>query len=168
MDVPTESIREGLIALLPRLRRFGRALAHQQDDADDLVQVAIERALRHARQWKPGTRLDLWVMGIMRNAWIDELRSRKRRRELFAPAEAGEQVGASTMKDITANLDIQEAMVRLPEDQRMAIALVLVEGFSYSEAAELLEIPIGTLTSRLARGRAALQGYLGDSRGFEE
>jgi RNA polymerase sigma-70 factor, ECF subfamily len=168
MDIPADPIREGLIALLPRLRRFGRVLAHQQDDADDLVQVAIERALRHARQWQPGTRLDLWVMGIMRNAWIDELRGRKRRRDLFVPAEAGEQVGANPMKGVTATLDVQEAMARLPEDQRMAIALVLVEGFSYREAAELLEIPIGTLTSRLARGRTALQAYLGDPRECEE
>jgi RNA polymerase sigma-70 factor, ECF subfamily len=168
MDIPADPIREGLIALLPRLRRFGRVLAHQQDDADDLVQVAIERALRHARQWQPGTRLDLWVMGIMRNAWIDELRGRKRQRALFAPAEAGEQVGANTMKSVTTALDVEEAMARLPEDQRMAIALVLVEGFSYREAAELLEIPIGTLTSRLARGRATLQAYLGDPRECEE
>lgn len=164
MDIPANPIRDGLVALLPRLRRFGRALTRNQDDADDLVQIAIERGLRNAAQWQPGTRLDRWIIGIMRNAWIDELRSRQRNRALFAPEEAGEHVGETPMMAVAETLDIREAIARLPEDQRIAIALVLVEGFSYREASELLEIPIGTLTSRLARGRAALQAYLGDAQ----
>jgi RNA polymerase sigma-70 factor, ECF subfamily len=158
---PVDSIRDELIALLPRLRRFGRALTRNQDDADDLVQVAIERGLRHAGQWQPGTRVDHWIIGIMRNAWIDELRSRKRRGALFAPEEAGEQVGETPMQTLTDAIDIQEAVAQLPEDQRIVIALVLVEGWSYREAADMLEIPMGTLTSRLARGRSALQALLG-------
>jgi RNA polymerase sigma-70 factor, ECF subfamily len=158
---PVDSIRDELIALLPRLRRFGRALTRNQDDADDLVQVAIERGLRHAGQWQPGTRVDHWIIGIMRNAWIDELRSRKRRGALFAPEEAGEQVGETPMQALTEAIDIQEAVAQLPEDQRIVIALVLVEGWSYREAADMLEIPMGTLTSRLARGRSALQALLG-------
>jgi RNA polymerase sigma-70 factor, ECF subfamily len=158
------SIREELVALLPRLRRFGRALTRNQDDADDLVQVAIERGLRHAGQWQPGTRLDHWIIGIMRNAWIDELRSRKRRSAMFVSAEAGEHIGETPMQALTETLDIQEAVARLPEEQRIVIALVLVEGFSYREAAELLEIPMGTLTSRLARGRDALQALLANGQ----
>jgi RNA polymerase sigma-70 factor, ECF subfamily len=149
---------------LPRLRRFGRALTRNQDDADDLVQVAIERGLRHMGQWQPGTRVDHWVIGIMRNAWIDELRSRKRRSAMFVSAEAGEHIGETPMQALTETLDIQEAVASLPEEQRIVIALVLVEGFSYREAAELLEIPMGTLTSRLARGRNALQALLANGQ----
>jgi RNA polymerase sigma-70 factor, ECF subfamily len=160
MNNPVDSIREGLVALLPRLRRFGRVLTRNQDDADDLVQLAIERALRRTDQWQPGTRLDHWMIGIMRNAWIDEIRARKRRSALFAPEEAGEHVGETPMQGVAEALDIQDAVARLPEEQRIVIALVLVEGFSYKEAAELLDIPIGTLTSRLARGRTALQALL--------
>jgi RNA polymerase sigma-70 factor (ECF subfamily) len=156
-----DSIRDVLAELLPRLRRFGRALTRNQDDADDLVQNAIERALRHADQWQPGSRVDYWIIGIMRNAWTDEIRARKRRGAVFAPEEAGEHIGETPMQALTVTLDIQDAVYRLPEDQRIAVALVLVEGFSYREAADLLEIPIGTLTSRLARGRTALQTLLG-------
>jgi RNA polymerase sigma-70 factor (ECF subfamily) len=160
MNNPVDAVREGLVELLPRLRRFGRALARQPQDADDLVQVAVERALRHARQWQPGSRLDHWMFGIMRNAWLDELRARKRRGALFAPEEAGEQVGTTPMKGVNQMLDVQDAMARLPEEQRSAVALVLVEGFSYREAADCLQVPIGTLTSRLARGRTTLQEFL--------
>ena len=160
MKIPADSIRDGLVALLPRLRRFGRALTRNQDDADDLVQLSIERALRRTEQWQPGSRLDHWVIGIMRNAWIDEIRASKRRSALFAPEEAGEHVGETPMHSLSERLDIQEAVSRLPEEQRIVIALVLVEGFSYREAADLLEIPIGTLTSRLARARTALQALL--------
>jgi RNA polymerase sigma-70 factor, ECF subfamily len=160
MNNPVDSIRDGLVALLPRLRRFGRALTRNQDDADDLVQLSIERALRHTDQWQPGSRLDHWMIGIMRNAWIDEIRSRKRRSALFAPEEAGEHIGETPMQAVAERLEIQDAVSRLPEDQRIVIALVLVEGLTYREAADLLDIPIGTLTSRLARGRAALQALL--------
>jgi RNA polymerase sigma-70 factor, ECF subfamily len=157
---PAEPLRKALVELLPRLRRFGRALTRNQDDADDLVQIALERALRNADQWRPDSRLDAWIFGIVRNAWIDEIRARQRRGALFAPEEAGEHVGESTMQSFTESLAIQDAVSSLPEEQRIVIALVLVEGFSYREAAELLEIPIGTLTSRLARARSALHALL--------
>src|SRR4029453_779307 len=84
--------QEQLIALLPRLRRFARTLARNPHDADDLVQLAVERALTRLDQWQPGTRLDSWMFGIMKNAWIDEVRSRQRRDRVLAPAELGESV----------------------------------------------------------------------------
>jgi RNA polymerase sigma-70 factor, ECF subfamily len=100
----------------------------------------------------------------MRNAWIDEIRSRGRRNRLFAPEEADENVGDDSAEAQVRMLAVQTAMASLPEEQRLAVALVLVEGLSYREAADVLEIPIGTLTSRLARGREALQRQLaGDS-----
>jgi RNA polymerase sigma-70 factor (ECF subfamily) len=155
--------RDELVALLPRLRRFARLVAGQREDADDLVQVAIERALTRGDQWQPGTRLDSWMFRIMKNAWIDEVRARARRNALFAPEEAGEHVGTAGDPHVD-RLAVEKALSRLSEDQRLAIGLVLVEGLAYKEAAEVLDIPIGTLTSRIARGREALQALLGDAR----
>ena len=158
----TDAFRAELAALLPRLRRFGRVITRHVADADDLVQVAVEKALTHAGQWRPGSRMDSWMFGIMKNAWIDELRARRRRDRVHAPEEAGATVGDSSAAARDIALSVEAAMEQLPEEQRMAIALVLVEGLSYKDAAAALDIPIGTLTSRLARGRETLQALLGD------
>jgi RNA polymerase sigma-70 factor (ECF subfamily) len=158
-----EQIRRQIIELLPRLRRFARTIARNVHDADDLVQIAIERALMRYEQWRPDSRFDSWMFGILRNAWIDEVRSRGRRGRLFAPEEAGENVGDGADDAQVRLLSVQAALAKLPEDQRLAVALVLIEGLSYKEAADVLEVPIGTLTSRLARGREALQASLGDA-----
>jgi RNA polymerase sigma-70 factor, ECF subfamily len=158
-------LRDELSTLLPRLRRFARALTHHREDADDLVQQAVERALLHADQWAPGTRLDSWLYRIMKNAWIDEVRARGRRGALLLPEEAGEHVGVTPMDAHTDAMAVQQAMARLNEDQRLVVALVLVEGLPYKEAAAVLDIPIGTLTSRLARAREALQALLGGVQG---
>ena len=163
MTVPLEQIREHLIALLPRLRRFARTMTRNVADADDLVQIATERALLRYEQWRPESRFESWMFGIMRNAWIDEVRARARRSELFAPEELGENVGAATSEAQVRLLSVQKALAALPDEQRLAVALVLIEGLSYKEAADVLDVPIGTLTSRLARGRDALQALLGDS-----
>jgi RNA polymerase sigma factor (sigma-70 family) len=163
MAASGEPVRRELIALLPRLRRFARALTRNPDEADDLVQNAVERALKSLDSWTPGTRLDSWMFRIMKNSWIDEVRSKAVRSKVFAPEEAGETVGADGAAAMELHLDAQAvraAMEDLPDEQRLAVALVLVEGFSYREAAELLDVPIGTLTSRLARGRAALEARL--------
>ena len=160
-----DEIRAQLAELLPRLRRFARVITRNVADADDLVQVAVEKALNRAAQWRPGSRLDSWMFGIMKNAWIDEIRARRRRERVHAPEEAGATVGDSSAAARDIALSVQAAMGRLPEEQRMAIALVLVEGQSYKDAADSLGIPIGTLTSRLARGREALQALLGGNGG---
>lgn len=160
-----DDVRAQLAELLPRLRRFARVITRNVADADDLVQVAIEKALTHADSWRPGSRMDSWMFGIMKNAWIDELRARRRRERVHAPEEAGATVGDRSALSRDIALSVQAAMSRLPEEQRMAIALVLVEGMPYKDAAESLGIPIGTLTSRLARGREALQVLLGRDGG---
>ena len=155
-----------MVELLPRLRRLGRVLARAPADADDLVQLTVERALARRAQWRAGTRLDSWMFRIMKNAWIDESRARARRGEVFAPEEEGERAGADGAAAMEARLtarEVESAMARLPPDQRIAVALVLVEGFSYQEAAEVLQIPPGTLTSRLVRGRAALMAQIGEA-----
>lgn len=148
-----------ILALLPRLRRFARSLARNDPDADDLCQLAIERALKARDQWREGTRLDSWMYRIMRNIWIDEARARARRAQTFAPEEDGIDVGDDGHEVIERNVAVSEvdrAMARLPDEQREVIALVLVEGLAYKEAADILDIPMGTLTSRLVRGRQAL------------
>jgi RNA polymerase sigma-70 factor (ECF subfamily) len=164
MTDPHETLRQELVALLPRLRRFARTLTRHREDADDLVQRAVERALPRLGQWQPGTRLDSWMFTIVKNAWIDELRARGRHDAVFLPEEAGENVGQAAgdwpSQRHDQRLDVQRAMAQLNPDQRLVVGLVLVEGLPYKEAAAVLDIPIGTLTSRLARAREALQALL--------
>lgn len=167
MNTPgtSKSVQDQIVSLLPRLRRFARNLTRDAHDADDVVQIALERALARLDQWRSDARLDSWMFKIVRNAWIDELRSRGRRARVFVAAEAGEHVGEALMDREADLLSVHSAMARLADDQRAAISLVLVEGLPYKEAADVLDIPIGTLTSRLARGRAALQAMLDPPEG---
>ncbi len=162
MSDTSEEIGERIALLLPRLRRFARSLSRNQHDADDLVQTAVERAWRHLDQLRPGANLASWVFGIMKNAWLDNLRARRRRSEVALPEDSGEHPAVSPVDSNTEMWSVSEAMSKLPEEQRLAVALVLVEGMSYKEASAVLEIPMGTLTSRLARGRTALAAELTD------
>lgn len=151
-----------IAALLPRLRRFARTITYNREDADDLVQVAVERALQRSAQWEAGTRLDSWIFRIMKNAWIDEIRTRMRRDHMFVSEEQGEHVGDDYAEVHQQRMAIEKAISLLSDDHRIVIGLVLVDGLPYKEAAGVLEIPMGTLTSRLARAREALQGLLSD------
>jgi RNA polymerase sigma-70 factor, ECF subfamily len=155
-------LSEELVTLLPRLRRFARALSRNPHDADDLLQLAIERALTRAEQLRDDAPMANWMFGIVRHAWIDELRARARGARVFVPELEGQQVADARQSADVELLSVQDAMARLPEEQRVAVALVLIEGLSYKEAAHVMEVPIGTLTSRLARGREALQAMLGE------
>jgi RNA polymerase sigma-70 factor (ECF subfamily) len=164
MDQPS-SFEGQLAALLPRLRRFAHALSRNFADADDLTQATIERALRSREQWQPGTRLDSWSYRIMRNLWIDTARARSRRSTHEAPEEEGFNVGEDPRGAMDAALDMQKimlAMSRLPDEQREVVALILVEGFGYREVSEMLGLPIGTVSSRLVRGRTALLAMVGE------
>ena len=160
MTQSAQTIREGLIELLPRLRRFARTLTGNAHDADDLVQLAVERALSRSEQWRADSRLDSWMFGILRNAWIDEVRTRQRRERVFAPEAAGLNVSGPGSGTEVEALAVQAALQSLPEDQRSVVSLVLIEGLSYKEAAVAMQVPIGTLTSRLARARETLQAIL--------
>ena len=127
--------------------------------------MTAERALLARDQWQPGTRLDSWLFRIMRNLWIDTTRSRGRKAVFEAPPEMGEAIGFDPRPGIEAAIDLGTAMAamnRLPDDQREVVALILVEGLGYRETAELLELPIGTVSSRLVRGRTALLAMLGE------
>ena len=152
----------GITELLPRLRRFAAGLARNPADADDLCQAAVERALNSRQQWQEGTRLDSWMYRIMRNMWIDEARARTRRGKTFVDEEAGLSVGMPGAQQSAVELTmVDRALQTLPDEQREAVLLVLVEGYKYAEAAEIIGCPIGTLTSRLLRGREALMIKLG-------
>ena len=155
----TEEVRNGLVELLPRLRRFAYALSGSPDQGDDLVQESCARALAHPEQYKSGTRLDSWMYTIIRNIWFDQLRASKVRGFMMDLDAAPEPVGDDGRK-ITENrltlMEVLKSMSKLPPEQRFLIALVCFEGVSYQEAAQILEIPIGTVTSRLVRARRAL------------
>jgi len=159
------SFEDQLGALLPRLRRFAHALSRDSADADDLTQSTIERALRSKAQWQAGTRLDSWAFRIMRNLWIDTARARSRKARLEAPAEAAEWIGEDPRDAMDAALDLKRmmaAMEQLPDEQREIVALILVEGFGYREVCEMLDLPMGTVSSRLVRGRTRLLTMVGE------
>lgn len=153
-----EKFERELLALLPRLRRFARSLTRDAAQADDLCQAAVERALMRRSQRSEHGRLDAWMFMIMRNCWIDERRRQSRelaRVDHGTSPEAISERAAQTSDPLSA-LYLHQAMNTLSDEQREAAALVWVEGFSYQEAADWLEIPIGTLTSRLSRARGRL------------
>jgi RNA polymerase sigma factor (sigma-70 family) len=162
---PALSFEDQLGALLPRLRRFAHALSRNPADADDLTQAAIERALLSKAQWQAGTRLDSWCYRIMRNLWIDTVRARSRKEKVEAPPEEAETVGEDPRQAMDAAVDLRRimaAMERLPDEQREIVALILIEGFGYREVSEMLDLPIGTVSSRLVRGRTALLAIVGE------
>jgi RNA polymerase sigma factor (sigma-70 family) len=158
------AFEDSLAGLLPRLRRFAHALSRNTPDADDLTQATVERAIRSKSQWAPGTRLDSWLYRIMRNLWIDTVRSRSRKARYEVGTEEVEQLGDGRDEAMQAAAELQRMMrlmQRLPAEQREVVALILIEGFGYSEAAEILDLPIGTVSSRLARGRTSLLQWVG-------
>ncbi len=155
---------DGLTGMLPRLRRFAHGLSGDHADADDLTQTTVERALKARSHYVAGTRLDAWLYRIMRNCWIDTVRARSRTNKVMLPEEAGERVGTDPRGQMDATLDLDRlmrAMATLPDEQREVLALILIEGFGYREAAEILDLPIGTVSSRLVRGRTALLALVG-------
>ncbi len=159
MDAPSHAVRAQIAALLPRLRRFALSITGNAADADDLVQDTVERALRHLHRWEPGTRLDSWMFRIAQNRFLDGRRAARRRRAVMVDSDAVADAGFDGARDAEARLTWQQtctAMAALPAEQRSAIALVLIDGMSYRDAADVLQVPIGTLTSRLARARDAL------------
>jgi RNA polymerase sigma-70 factor (ECF subfamily) len=155
----------GLVHCLPRLRRFAFALSRDAADADDLTQMTVERALGAQGQWQPGTKLDSWLYRIMRNLWIDTARSRSRKAKLEAPSDEGATVGIDPRPGVEASIDLQRlmaAMTRLPDEKREVVALILIEGLGYRQVSEMLGLPIGTVSSRLVRGRLALLALIGE------
>jgi RNA polymerase sigma-70 factor, ECF subfamily len=157
MTEDSAAFRRELVSLLPRLRRFAAALAGSRDGAEDLLQSTVEKALRHWEGFEQGRRLDSWAFKIMQNLWLDMRRSAVRG-PMFTD-EPLDSVGEDGRAVVAARQDLEQVRVAfadLPEDQRAVMALVILEGFTYGEAASALDVPVGTIMSRLARARAAI------------
>jgi RNA polymerase sigma-70 factor (ECF subfamily) len=156
-------VREELVALLPRLRRFAYAQTGSRESADELVQAACERALSRLDQFTPGTRLDSWMFRIIQTLWIDKRRYAGRRPEASAkvielmPFDARIHEQAEARADLAI---VRDEVAKLPEEQRVVLALVAIEGQTYQQAAEVLGVPVGTVMSRLSRARRRLVDVL--------
>lgn len=156
-----------LIGLLPNLRRFALSLCRSTDIADDLVQLTCQKALTNKDGFVAGTRMDAWLFRILRNSWIDLIRKRKNEGQSIDIDEAYDVPGQSGADQADNRLMLAqtlEAVHSLPDDQRELLLLVCVEELSYKETAEVLDIPIGTVMSRLARARKQLGEQLGINR----
>jgi RNA polymerase sigma-70 factor (ECF subfamily) len=145
-------------AHIPRLRRYARALVGERHAADDLVQDTVERALNKFHLWRPGSDLRAGLFAIMHNVFVNQLRARGARPE--EPLDESFDVAAAAAGDRLEVRDLDAALARLPVEQREVVLLVGLEEFSYAEAAKALGIPIGTVMSRLFRGRERLRALL--------
>lgn len=159
-----DDFEQDIVAALPALRRYALSLCRRLDIADDLVQTTVERAVKARTRFDPSTRLQPWLFRILRNAWIDEGRRRGARGTEIDVADVPEAAMFDGTRANEAAIMLKQteaALTTLPDEQRDIILLVGVEGLSYAEAAEVLDIPKGTVMSRLARGRLALAKKLG-------
>ena len=150
-----------LESCVPSLRRYARSLLRDADAADDLVQDCLERALGRRRLWHGGSSLRPWVFRIMHNIWANEIRRRVTRPAHELIDRAHDLPGQGEMQ--TARLvvrDIERALDRLPDEQRAVVLLVAVSGMSYQECAMALHVPVGTVMSRLSRGRERLRALM--------
>ena len=153
------SFTERLVAFLPNMRRFSRSLTGSVDSADDLVQAACERALAHRDSFDPSTRFDAWTFRIIRNLWIDQIRRKRTAGQSDDIADHEDSRELAELPDVWSRMELRDASVaieRLSADQREVLVLVCIEDFSYRDTAELLNLPIGTVMSRLARARRNL------------
>ena len=165
MDAPT-AFRQQLLGAIPRLRRYARSLVFDTSAADDLVQTALERALAHWHQFDQRRDILVWTISIAHNAYMDD-RRRHARMPLAEPHDAqlaAHDRHAAISPDIGLRMDLVAALGQLPAEQREPLLLVTLEQLSYAECAELLRIPIGTVMSRISRGRAALRALLDGRR----
>ncbi|MEM8822582.1 MAG: RNA polymerase sigma factor [Pseudomonadota bacterium] len=159
-------LKRDLITLLPRLRRFARSLTRSVPEADDLVQDTCLRAIGRADQWDRSQPLDRWAFRIMRNLWISEVRKRAvRLGQGHVPAEDSDELRTTeTGEAMVALGEVQSHIAALPSDLCSVLLAVSVEGYSYAEAADLFDIPIGTVMSRIHRARKTLAAQMSDPK----
>lgn len=152
----SNDVKAQLVALLPRLRRFARGLTGSIDEGDDLVQSACVRALSNLDQWQAGSRLDSWMFRIIHNLSRDRYRAKRSRGDEVGAdllAEIPGEQGDRTAEAVLTLADVGRIISALPESQRVVLMLIVVDGLSYEQTAQVLDLPIGTVTSRLARAR---------------
>jgi RNA polymerase sigma-70 factor (ECF subfamily) len=158
-------IEDEISSLIPRLRKFARVLTGNLADADDVVQASLEKAMRNIEQYEAGTRLDSWLFTIARNLWIDDRRLARNRNphdDIDGLYELAGDDGVAEVEARDRQRAVRRAVDALPAEQRELVGLVMLEGFAYREAAAMLDIPIGTVMSRLSRAKAALAESLRD------
>ena len=164
-----QRIMQDIAALVPRLRKFARVMCGNMADADDVVQATVEKAMRNIIQYQPGTRLDSWLFAIARNHWVDDRRM-ARNRMPHDDVDAVLDMAGDDGRGVTEGRDLQRrvraAVDLLPAEQRELVGLVMIEGYGYREAADMLGIPIGTVMSRLSRAKAALAERLAEVGGL--
>lgn len=168
-----DELQQQLPQLLPRLWRFALRLTRDRSDAEDLLQRCCLRALERRWQWKPGSVLLSWLFAIMHTIWLNEVRTRQRRRESSLDWEGEWAEVASDFETTDPSRkalyrQVVEAVEMLPEAQRLVVMLVDVEGLSYKETAEVLSVPIGTVMSRLARARSTVGQRFVDTNSYAE
>lgn len=160
MAMNDTAFRNGVLALLPQLRRFCYALTGTATDGDDLLQSTVERALNKRHLFADGTDLKSWLFRMSRNMWIDDIRKRKTQSNaadaLAASRPEWHADGLAAGEALLSLRDARSILESMPEEQRTIMLLVGVEGHSYRDAADILGIPVGTVMSRLARARARL------------
>nr|WP_246462174.1 sigma-70 family RNA polymerase sigma factor [Mesorhizobium sangaii] len=157
----TDERRRAIVAEIPRLRGYARALLRDRDAADDLVQDSLERALSRMANWTDGDTPRRWLLTIMHNLFVDQLRRAKRHAQAVTTiSETIDAIAKSPQTDRLVFVDIFSALQQINPERRAALVLVAVEGLSYADARMTLGIPVGTLTSRIARGREELRSIL--------
>lgn len=162
-----QSVREDLPKVFPHIWRYALSLTGTRERADDLAQAACLRAIERANQFEAGTKLDRWMFRITHNLWINELRKETVRRGggLVAVEETDIADPNQDPESDVLGQEVRMSVMRLPEAQRQTVMLVYVEGYSYKDAAMILNIPIGTVMSRLATARATLGKKFRDRAG---
>ena len=147
---------------IPRLRRYARALTRGADRADDLVQDTLVRALTKGHLWQPGTDIRAWLFTIMHNQYVNMVRREMRDSATVDLEQLSSTLVATTDPTVGRQLvELDRALARLPDEQREVILLVGLEGMAYESAAQILGVPIGTVRSRLSRGRDSLRQLMG-------
>ena len=148
---------------IPNLRRYARALLGEPTTADDLVQETLLRALSRQHLWKPGTNMRAWMFTILHNLHVNNQRRRYVRGEFQDAADEQPEPGSPSTQEYTLEVrDLARALQVLPEAQRQVVLLVGLEGMDYKQVASVLDVPVGTVMSRLHRGREALRRLLSD------
>lgn len=156
-----DALRRDLVELLPNLRRFAYALTGARSDADDLSQATIVRLLE--RKVPEDADLRRWAFRVCKNLWIDDRRARSVRLQAAAAGDVSGDAATDGERTAIGRIalgEAEDAMAALPADQRAALTLVAVEGLSYAEAAQTLDVPVGTIMSRVSRARVALSELL--------
>ncbi|WP_419953536.1 sigma-70 family RNA polymerase sigma factor [Methylobacterium sp.] len=158
---PENAFRDTLIGAVPALRGFAFSLAGDATRADDLVQEALVKAWANRHRFTPGTNFNAWLFTILRNQFYTEMRKAKREVEDADGIHAATLTALPDQEGVVNLRKLQDRLAGIPEAQRIALLMVGAEGYTYEEAAELLECRVGTVKSRVSRARAYLSGVLG-------